>query len=226
MARCDKTFSRETMVTDKKESIDEPLAEASVRGILLGVLLTLVLATANAWLALKLGILTSASIPAAIISMGVLRFFKKPSILENNMVQTVASAGEAVAGGIVYTIPALIIIGFWDGFDYFTNFFIAATGGILGVLFSIPLRLWFGCRLCCHHAGRGLYGRFCHGSQYFYRRGNSLARGIAGDQSLLSRIIDTVFSRASLCLFMEYQIAVSGNRRYVVCGFVDFCAIG
>ena len=72
--------------------------------------------------------------------MGILRLYKNSTILENNAVQTAASAGEAVAGGIVYTIPALIIIGFWNHFDYVTNFLIAAIGGILGVLFSIPLR--------------------------------------------------------------------------------------
>ncbi len=115
-------------------------AELTRRSILLGILLTLLLAMSNAYLALKLGILTSASIPAAILSMGILRFFKNPSILENNGVQTAASAGEAISGGIVYTIPALIIIGYWHHFDYWTNFFIAASGGILGVLFSIPLR--------------------------------------------------------------------------------------
>jgi putative OPT family oligopeptide transporter len=114
--------------------------ELTFRVIILAILLTILLAMSNAYLALKLGILTSASIPAAIISMGILRFFKNSTILENNAVQTAASAGEAVAGGIVYTIPALVIIGFWNHFDYFTNFFIAATGGILGVLFSIPLR--------------------------------------------------------------------------------------
>jgi len=72
--------------------------------------------------------------------MGILRFFKNPNILENNLVQTAASAGEAVAGGIVYTIPALIIIHYWTSFNYWQNFFIALTGGILGVMFSIPLR--------------------------------------------------------------------------------------
>ncbi|MCL9683910.1 OPT family oligopeptide transporter [Legionella maioricensis] len=116
------------------------VAELTFRVILLAIILTVLLAMSNAYLALKLGILTSASIPAAIISMGILRFFRNSTILENNAVQTAASAGEAVAGGIVYTIPALIIIGFWDHFDYLTNFFIAACGGILGVLFSIPLR--------------------------------------------------------------------------------------
>lgn len=118
----------------------KPLAELTLRSVLLGILLTIILAMSNAYLALKLGILTSASIPAAILSMGILRFFKNPSILENNAVQTAASAGEAIAGGIVYTIPALIIIGYWHYFGYWTNFFIALSGGILGVLFSIPLR--------------------------------------------------------------------------------------
>lgn len=116
------------------------VAELSLRVICLAVLLTVLLAMANAFLALKLGILTSASIPAAILSMGILRFFRNPTLLENNAVQTAASAGEAVAGGIVYTIPSLIIIGFWNHFDYLTNFLIALCGGVLGVLFSIPLR--------------------------------------------------------------------------------------
>lgn len=116
------------------------VAELSFRVVILAVILTILLAMTNAYLALKLGILTSASIPAAILSMGILRFFKSATVLENNAVQTAASAGEAVAGGIVYTIPALIIIGFWNQFSYFTNFFIAVSGGILGVLFSIPLR--------------------------------------------------------------------------------------
>ena len=119
---------------------EKKVAELTVRSVILAILLTVLLAMSNSYLALKLGILTSASIPAAIISMGVLRFFKNATILENNAVQTAASAGEAVAGGIVYTIPALIIIEYWDKFDYLTNFFIAACGGILGVLFSIPLR--------------------------------------------------------------------------------------
>ncbi|KTD72737.1 OPT family oligopeptide transporter [Legionella tucsonensis] len=119
---------------------DKKVAELSFRVVFLAIILTVLLAMSNAYLALKLGILTSASIPAAIISMGILRFFKNSTILENNAVQTAASAGEAVAGGIVYTIPALIIIGFWNHFDYLTNFFIAVCGGALGVLFSIPLR--------------------------------------------------------------------------------------
>ena len=115
-------------------------AELTFRCVILAIGLTILLATSNAYLALKLGMLTSASIPAAIISMGILRFFNNATILENNAVQTAASAGEAVAGGIVYTIPALIIIHYWHHFDYWTNAGIAFLGGILGVIFSIPLR--------------------------------------------------------------------------------------
>jgi len=121
-------------------SADATTAELTFRGIVLAIILTSILAISNAYLALKLGILTSASIPAAMISIGILRFFKGSTILENNAVQTAASAGEAVAGGIVYTIPGLIVIGYWHHFDYLTNFFIAFCGGVLGVFFSIPLR--------------------------------------------------------------------------------------
>lgn len=117
-----------------------PTVELTFRGVLLAIFLTVILAISNTYLALRLGILSSASIPAAIVSMGILRFFKHSSIQENNAVQTAASAGEAVAGGIVYSIPALIIIHYWTHFDYWTNAFIALSGGILGVLFSIPLR--------------------------------------------------------------------------------------
>lgn len=122
------------------KSAEHSIAELTIKSILLAIVLTVLLAMSNAYLALKLGLLTSASIPAAILSMGILRFFKSSTILENNAVQTAASAGEAVAGGIVYTIPALIIIEYWHQFDYWTNFFIAFSGGVLGVLFSIPLR--------------------------------------------------------------------------------------
>ena len=116
------------------------LPEITLKVVLLSILLSLVLAVSNAYLALKIGLLTSASIPAAVISMGILRFFKEANVLENNLVQTAASAGEAIAGGIVYTIPALVIIHYWTSFGYWQNFLIALIGGVLGVMFSIPLR--------------------------------------------------------------------------------------
>lgn len=121
-------------------SAEKKLPEITIKVVILSLFLAIVLAISNAYLALKIGILTSASIPAAMLSMGILKFFKQSNILENNLVQTAASAGEAVAGGIVFTVPALVIIHYWTGFSYWENFFIALTGGVLGVLFSIPLR--------------------------------------------------------------------------------------
>ena len=85
----------------------------------------------------------SATIPAAVISMGVLRFFKRNNILENNIVQTCASAGEAIAAGCIFTLPALILLGTWQTFDYKWVTIIAGFGGVLGVLFTIPLRRSF-----------------------------------------------------------------------------------
>jgi len=114
--------------------------EITVKVMVISIVLALILSMSNAYLALKIGILTSASIPAAILAFGILKFFRKSNILENNLIQTAASAGEAVAGGIVYTIPALILIHYWKHFPYWECFFIAFTSGALGVLFSIPLR--------------------------------------------------------------------------------------
>jgi len=119
------------------------MPEITVKGFLLGVFLALIMAVSNTYLALKIGVLTPSSIPAAIISMGILRLFARSNILENNQVQTCASAGEAIAGGIVYTAPALIIIHFWTHFNYLTTFLITAIGGTLGVLFTVPLRRVF-----------------------------------------------------------------------------------
>src|ERR1700733_10851507 len=129
-------------MSDDKSYIppDVYLPEITFRVVILAILLSIILAVSNAYLALKIGMLTSASIPAAIISLGILRFFKNSNILENNLVQTAASAGEAIAGGIVYTVPALIIIHYWTHFSYWENFLIAFIGGSLGVFFSIPLR--------------------------------------------------------------------------------------
>ncbi|MBA2656855.1 MAG: oligopeptide transporter, OPT family [Tatlockia sp.] len=118
----------------------EEKKEITMRAILISIVLTVILAATNTYLALKIGILPSASIPAAIISMSILRFFKNYSILENNLIQTAASAGQAVVGGIVYTAPSLIIIHYWINFPYWKCLVMAFLGGTLGVLFSIPLR--------------------------------------------------------------------------------------
>ncbi|MHC4757233.1 MAG: OPT family oligopeptide transporter [Planctomycetota bacterium] len=119
------------------------LPEITLKAVLLGVILSIVLAGANAYLGLFAGMTVSASIPAAVVSMGVLRLFRRSNILENNIVQTAASAGESLAAGVIFTLPALVILGFWDDFSG-NNFWwitiIAAFGGLLGVLFTIPLR--------------------------------------------------------------------------------------
>jgi putative OPT family oligopeptide transporter len=116
------------------------LPEITLRVIILGVVLTIVLAAANAYLGLKVGTTVSASIPAAVISMGILRLFKRSNILENNMVQTMASVGEALTAGIAYILPALLILHVWTAFNYWQTVFISLIGGCLGVLFTIPLR--------------------------------------------------------------------------------------
>ena len=116
------------------------LPQLTVKAVLLGIVLSAVLAGANAYLGLFAGLTVSASIPAAVISMAILRMFKNSNILENNIVQTAASAGESLAAGVIFTIPALIILGYWDVFDYWWVSAIAGLGGLLGVMFTIPLR--------------------------------------------------------------------------------------
>ena len=93
-----------------------------------------------AYLGLYAGMTISASIPAAIMSMGILKLFRESNILENNIVQTAASAGESLAAGVIFTIPALLLIGYWDTIDYWEVTKIAMAGGVLGALFTVPLR--------------------------------------------------------------------------------------
>jgi len=114
-------------------------AELTVRGILLGGLITLLFTAANVYLGLKVGLTFATSIPAAVISMAVLRGFSNSTIWENNIVQTVASAAGTLAA-IIFVLPGLVMIGWWQGFPYWTTAAITGTGGILGVLFSVPLR--------------------------------------------------------------------------------------
>ncbi|BFU91392.1 MAG: Oligopeptide transporter, OPT family [Nitrospira sp.] len=116
------------------------LPEITVKAVLLSVILAAVLAAANAYLGLFAGMTVSASIPAAVASMAILRLFRESNILENNLVQTAASSGEALAAGVIFTIPALLLVGYWSDFDYWQTVLIAAVGGLLGVLFTIPLR--------------------------------------------------------------------------------------
>jgi putative OPT family oligopeptide transporter len=116
------------------------LPEITVKAVVLSVFLAAVLAAANAYLGLFAGMTVSASIPAAVASMAILRLFRESNILENNIVQTAASSGEALAAGIIFTIPALLLVGYWSAFDYWQTVLIATVGGLLGVIFTIPLR--------------------------------------------------------------------------------------
>ena len=125
--------------TEPGPSGKSPL-ELTLKAIVLGVILSAVLAAANAYLGLFAGMTVSASIPAAVVSMGVLRMFRKRGILENNIVQTAGSAGESLAAGVIFTLPALLIMNEWKEFDYMWVTLIAGFGGLLGVLFTIPLR--------------------------------------------------------------------------------------
>lgn len=121
------------------DSVTTP-PQLTIKAILLGIVLSMVLAGANAYLGLFAGMTVSASIPAAVISMAILKMFRESNILENNIVQTAASAGESIAAGVIFTLPALVILGYWNVFDYWWVTAIAAVGGLLGVLFTIPLR--------------------------------------------------------------------------------------
>ena len=122
-------------------TIAASVREVTPRAIILGILVGLVMSVANVYLGLFAGMTVSASIPAAVVSMGILRgLFKTGTILENNIVQTIASAGESLAAGIIFTMPALVIAGVWTEFDFVVTTLVAITGGMLGVLFMIPLR--------------------------------------------------------------------------------------
>ncbi|MEJ5977757.1 oligopeptide transporter, OPT family [Novosphingobium sp. PS1R-30] len=117
----------------------KPLAELTLRGIVLGGVITLLFTAANVYLGLKVGLTFATSIPAAVISMAVLRYLPGSNILENNIVQTIASAAGTIAS-IIFVLPGLIMIGWWQGFPYVTTAAITALGGALGVFFSVPLR--------------------------------------------------------------------------------------
>ncbi|HEV2805298.1 MAG TPA: oligopeptide transporter, OPT family [Chthoniobacterales bacterium] len=113
--------------------------ELTVRGLLVGVIITLIFTAANVYFGLKAGLTFSTSIPAAVISMAILRYFKNATVQENNIVQTVASAAGTLSS-IIFVLPGLIMIGWWTGFPFWISFLICALGGILGVMYSIPLR--------------------------------------------------------------------------------------
>lgn len=119
---------------------NKTLPELTFKVIILSILLAAIMSAANAYLALKIGQTISASIPASVLAIGILRFFKNSNVLESNLIQTAASAGEGVAAAIAFVLPAMIFIHAWKGFDYWQTAAVTSFGGLLGVFFSIPLR--------------------------------------------------------------------------------------
>ena len=118
---------------------NDQLPELTLRGIVLGALITIVFTAANVYLGLKVGLTVASSIPAAVISMAVLRYAKDSNIRENNIVQTLASAAGTLSS-VIFVLPGLIIVGYWSGFPFWQSAGICAIGGILGVMYTVPLR--------------------------------------------------------------------------------------
>src|SRR5687768_2396134 len=115
------------------------IKELTLRGIVLGALITVLFTAANVYLGLRLGITFATSIPAAVISMAILKFYADSTIQENNIVQTIASAAGTLSA-IIFVLPGLIMVGWWTGFPFWLSVAVIAIGGILGVLYSVPLR--------------------------------------------------------------------------------------
>jgi len=117
------------------------LPELTIQAVVLGLALSVIMCAANMYVGLKAGMTVGAAIPASVISMGVLRgLLKRGTILENNVVHTIASSGESLAAGIIFTVPAIVLLGLWDNYRYLETTMIAMAGGILGVVMMIPLR--------------------------------------------------------------------------------------
>ena len=115
------------------------LGELTIRGLLLGGAITLVFTAANVYLGLKVGLTFASSIPAAVISMAVLRALRQGTIQENNIVQTVASAAGTLSS-VIFVLPGLVMVGWWTGFPFWETFGVCAVGGVLGVMYTVPLR--------------------------------------------------------------------------------------
>ncbi|EPD67692.1 OPT family oligopeptide transporter [Corynebacterium pyruviciproducens ATCC BAA-1742] len=125
--------------TTGERSADSPIKELTIRAVIIGGLITLVFTAANVYLGLKVGLTFATSIPAAVISMAILRRFADHTVQENNIVQTIASAAGTLSA-IIFVLPGLVMIGWWTGFSYWETACVVAVGGILGVTYSIPLR--------------------------------------------------------------------------------------
>lgn len=122
-----------------KAGAETSIKELTIRGIVIGGIITIIFTAANVYLGLKAGLTFATSIPAAVISMAILRYFKDHTVQENNIVQTIASAAGTLSA-IIFVLPGLVMIGWWQGFPYWQSVAVIAVGGVLGVMYSIPLR--------------------------------------------------------------------------------------
>ena len=128
-------MSDEPLISDKTY-----LPEITIKSLIISIILAIVLGAANIYLALKIGTTISASIPASVLAIGILHLFKKSNVLEANLIQTSASAGEAVAAACAFVLPDMIILRIWFHFPYVQILLVVLIGGLLGVLFAVPLR--------------------------------------------------------------------------------------
>jgi len=134
-------FTEDTMKGKTFVPAEKSIAEITIRSMLLGIVLSLIMAAANMYVGLYAGMTVSASIPAAVISMGILRgIMRRGTILENNIVQTMASTGESLAAGLIFTVPALVLVGAWQEYHFWPTTLIVLLGGILGIVFMVPMR--------------------------------------------------------------------------------------
>lgn len=184
--------------------------ELTLRGVVLGVGITLVFTAANVYLGLKVGLTFASSIPAAVISMAVLSLFAGANIRENNIVQTTASAAGALAS-IIFVLPGLVIIGWWDNFPFWISFLACAGGGILGVLFTIPLRRALVTSSDLPYPeGVAAAEVLKVGSGY---RGTDAEQASVGRDGLVAILIGA-FASAGLAVLVATRLAVSDLQNY------------
>src|SRR5687768_989353 len=185
--------------------------ELTLRGLILGVLITTVFTAANVYLGLRVGLTFASSIPAAVISMAILSLVRNSSILENNIVQTVASAAGTLSA-IIFVLPGLVIVGWWTGFPFWTSALVCMAGGVLGVLFTIPLRRALVTTSDLPYPeGVAAAEVLKVGSG---RRGETKDETGEAREGLMAVILGAVAS-AGLAIFTATRIAAGGVQRYV-----------
>lgn len=186
------------------------MRELTLRSVILGGLLTLLFTAANVYLGLKVGLTFATSIPAAVISMAVLRLLRGGTILENNIVQTIASAAGTLSA-IIFVLPGLVILGYWQGFPFVTTAAVCATGGILGVMFSVPLRRAL-------VTGSDLPYPEGMAAAEVLRIGSAEGSGAAENQQGLRTIIVTSLASAGVSLMIAMKLMVGEIAKYIRVG--------